>query len=68
MTSEDEWLKFNLYKNYLKKMTLKLWKLSSRSLGSTHESNGLKNGTHWLYSADVDIIPRDGMADMLQQF
>lgn len=25
-------------------------------------------GTHWTYSADVDIIPRDGMADMLQKF
>lgn len=25
-------------------------------------------GTHWTYSADVDILPRDGMADMLQQF
>ncbi len=24
--------------------------------------------TQWTYSADVDIIPRDGMADMLQQF
>lgn len=25
-------------------------------------------GGSWTYSADVDIIPRDGMADMLQEF
>ncbi len=25
-------------------------------------------GTHWTYSADVDIIPVSGMADKLQHF
>ncbi len=25
-------------------------------------------GTQWTYSADIDIIPRNGMADMLQEF
>lgn len=25
-------------------------------------------GTQWTFSADVDIIPRDGMVDMLQHF
>ncbi len=62
-----------LYLKYLMKM---LPTRDSRKLAykEFYPFNHMRNigrkgcATHWTYSADVDIIPRSGTADMLQQF